>query len=91
MQAARATDNSGLELIPPRPLSRDQQALYKKVKRYFSDAAERFDIPMEILAPRKRIEKLIQDGTLAGQTFFEGWREDIIAPVKQDIEELLNQ
>jgi len=90
VQAARATDNSGLELIP-RPLSRDQQALYKKVKRYFSNAAERFDIPMEILAPRKRIEKLIQDGTLAGQTFFEGWREDIIAPVKQDIEELLNQ
>ncbi|BFN14406.1 ribonuclease D [Marinobacter sp. RI1] len=90
VQAARATDNSGLELIP-RPLSRDQQALYKKVKRYFSNAAERFDIPMEILAPRKRIEKLIQDGTLAGQTFFEGWREEIIAPVKQDIEELLNQ
>jgi ribonuclease D len=46
---------------------------------------------MELLAPRKRIEKLIQDGTLAGQAFFEGWRAQIIAPVKQDIEELLSQ
>lgn len=90
VQTARDTDNSGLELIP-RPLSREQQALYKKVKRYFSNASERFDIPMELLAPRKRIEKLVQDGTLVGQEFFEGWRAQIIAPVKQDIEELLSQ
>ncbi|MGC8119075.1 ribonuclease D [Marinobacter sp. VGCF2001] len=90
VQSARDADHAGLELIP-RPLSRDQQALYKQVKRYFSNAAEQHDIPMELLAPRKRIEKLIQDGTCKGQEFFEGWRAAIIAPVRQDIEELLSQ
>ncbi|MBY6032496.1 HRDC domain-containing protein [Marinobacter daepoensis] len=90
VQAALTADNSALEPIA-RPLTRDQQALYKKIKRYFNSVAENLDIPMEILAPRKRIEKLIQNRTLDGNAFFSGWRAEIVAPVKKEIEELLSQ
>uniref|UniRef100_UPI003567DDC2 ribonuclease D n=1 Tax=Marinobacter sp. TaxID=50741 RepID=UPI003567DDC2 len=72
IRTGKNTDISSFEPIP-RPLTRDQQTLYKKVKKHFNKVAERFDIPMEILAPRKRIEKIIQDQTLSGHTFFEGW------------------
>jgi len=90
VRAGTEADASSLELIP-RPLTRDQQALYKKVKRCFNKMSEQHDIPIEILAPRKRIEKILKDGTLAGQLFFEGWREAILAPVAPEIEELLKQ
>lgn len=88
VRAGREADTSSLELIP-RPLTRDQQALYKKVKRCFNRVAEQHDIPIEILAPRKRIERILQDQSLEGHAFFEGWREALLAPVAADIEELL--
>lgn len=88
--AAPELDGGGFEFIP-RPLTRDQQALYKKVKKYFRSAAESIDIPMEILAPRKRIEAVIQSRNLSGSSFFEGWRRQVIAPVASDIQELLRQ
>ncbi len=81
-------DNASLEPIP-RPLTREQQALYKKVKRCFNKVAEDHDIPIELLAPRKRLEKVLQDGTLAGSEFFQGWRSKLLTPVETEIEELL--
>ncbi|PSF04837.1 ribonuclease D [Marinobacter fuscus] len=88
--AAPELDGGDFEFIP-RPLTRDQQALYKKVKKHFRNAAESIDIPIEILAPRKRIEAVIQSRNLTGSPFFEGWRRQVIAPVASDIEELLRQ
>ncbi|TVT31385.1 ribonuclease D [Marinobacter vinifirmus] len=88
VREGREADNANLEPIP-RPLSRDQQAVYKKVKRCFNKVAEDHDIPIELLAPRKRIEKVLQDGTLAGNEFFQGWRGELLKPVETDIEELL--
>lgn len=84
----RTTDNSGLEPIAP-PLTRDQQMFFKQLKRLFRKAAEDADIPIELLAPRKRLERLVQTRTLADNPFFHGWREQIIASVRPDIEELL--
>ncbi len=81
-------DNSSLERIAP-PLSRDQQGFFKQLKRLFKKAAEDADIPMEILAPRKRLEKVVQHPDLAQHDFFQGWRAQILAPVRPDIEELL--
>ncbi len=81
-------DNSGLERIAP-PLSRDQQGFYKQLKRLFKKASEDADIPMELLAPRKRLEKVVQDPDLARHDFFQGWRARILAPVRTEIEELL--
>lgn len=86
--AGRSNDNSELKRISP-PLTREQQGEFKNLKRIIRKASEQFDIPMEILAPRKRLEKAIQDKNITGQAFFAGWRADILAPVKDDIEELL--
>lgn len=88
VRSGRDADHSRLEPIP-RPLTREQQALYKRVKRSVNGVAEQWDVPMELLAPRKRLERVIQAGTLAGDTFFTGWRARLLQPVVSDIEELL--
>lgn len=90
VRAGLAPDNPELEPIP-RPLTRDQQALYKQVKGYFRKTAELHDIPIEILAPRKRIEKVLTQGSLAENEFFKGWRGRLLEPVAPRIEELLRQ
>ena len=87
---ARQSDYSDLEMIPG-PLIREQQTIYRNVKKHVKNAAEHADIPIEILAPRKRLEKAIKRGTLANDPFFEGWRLAILAPARTDIEELLQQ
>ncbi len=79
---------SGVQLIAP-PLTRDQQVVLKNLKRILRKVAEAVDIPMELLAPRKRLEKVVQDRTFAGSPFFQGWRARIFAPVVNDIEECL--
>lgn len=88
LSAARSADGSGFELITP-PLTRDQQVFFKELKSFFKTAAQGADIPVELLAPRKRLEKVVQERDLSGQAFFKGWRERILAPVRTDIEELL--
>ncbi|MBR9871280.1 MAG: ribonuclease D [Gammaproteobacteria bacterium] len=88
VRAGKEADTSGFEAIQ-RPLTRDQQALYKSIKKYFKKVAEHHDIPIEIMAPRKRIEKVIQDQSLQGQAFFEGWRATLLGSVVRDIEELV--
>ncbi|MBW0146411.1 ribonuclease D [Marinobacter arenosus] len=88
VEKGRTADNSGLQRIAP-PLTRDQQAYFKLLKRLFVKSAEDADIPVELLAPRKRLEKVVQERNLADQPFFQGWREEILAPARADIEELL--
>ncbi len=88
VEKGRGADAAGLTRIAP-PLTRDQQGFLKTLKRLFKKAAEAADIPIELLAPRKRLEKVVQDRSLSGQAFFQGWREQILAPVRADIEELL--
>ena len=86
----RQTDASDLELIPG-PLTREQQTTYRKVKKYVKKIAEESDIPIEIIAPRKRLEKAVKEQTLANNPFFQGWRLALLEPVRADIEETLKQ
>jgi ribonuclease D len=88
IEAGLDADPSGFAPIAP-PLTRDQQAFFKQLKSLFRKASEIADIPVELLAPRKRLERVIQERNLAGQAFFQGWREQILVPVRAEIEELL--
>lgn len=88
VEDGRDADTSGLERIAP-PLTRDQQDYFKGLKRFFRKAAEAADIPIELLAPRKRLEKVVQEGSLTGSPFFAGWRTKILASVMNDIEDYL--
>lgn len=85
---AASADNSGIEIIAP-PLSREQQMFYKQIKRQMVQAAEARDIPVELLAPRKRLEAVVLQRDLSAGLFDEGWRQDTLAPVREHIEELL--
>ncbi|MGO1460944.1 MAG: ribonuclease D [Marinobacter sp.] len=85
VEAGCTADSSGLELIAP-PLTRDQQMNFKELKRFFRKASEDADIPVELFAPRKRLEKVMQDKTLAYSPFFHGWRAKLLEPVMSDIE-----
>lgn len=85
---AASADNSGIETIAP-PLSREQQMFYKQVKRQMVLAAEARDIPVELLAPRKRLEAVVNHRDLSVGLFDEGWRRETLAPVRERIEELL--
>lgn len=79
----------GLELIP-RPLERDRQDDYKKLRKIFRKQAEAFDIPIELLAPKKRLEELMRRRDLAHSPFFQGWRAKLLSPVRQEIEDILS-
>lgn len=85
---AASADNSAIETIAP-PLSREQQMFYKQLKRQMVQAAEARDIPVELLAPRKRIEAVVHQRDLSAGLFDEGWRRETLAPVREHIEELL--
>lgn len=86
-----AAETSGEAVTQPitAPLTRDQQSFYKQLKKHFIRAAEDYDIPIELLAPRKRLETVVQSRELTGNPFFEGWRSQILAPMRGTIEELL--
>lgn len=85
VEAGLNGDPSEIKAIAP-PLTRDQQMSFKDLKRFFKEAAEAADIPVELVAPRKRLEKVMQDKTLADSPFFHGWRAEILEPVMNDIE-----
>jgi len=87
---ARKADFSRLEPIPG-PLTREQQGIYRSAKKYIKKVAEDNDIPIEILAPRKRLEKAVKQQSLTNDPFFEGWRLALLEPVRADIEETLKQ
>ncbi|PXX91991.1 ribonuclease D [Marinobacter vulgaris] len=85
---AASADNSGIETIAP-PLNREQQMFYKQLKRLMVEAAEARDIPVELLAPRKRLEAVVQQRDLSAGLFDQGWRHETLVPVRERIEELL--
>lgn len=87
-QTRESSVDPGFQRISP-PLSREDQGLFKKIKQLFRKSAENADIPIELLAPRKRLEKVVQDRNVVGQAFFQGWRSKVLAPVMADIEGLL--
>lgn len=85
---AAGEDNSTIELISP-PLPRQDQMLYKQLKRLMVEAAEARDIPVELLAPRKRLEAVVQTRDLSAGLFSDGWRQQVIAPVHSKLQEVL--
>ena len=57
-------------------------------------AAEQADVPIELLAPRKRLEALLKNSRPAGDAlavFTTGWRGQVLAPVLPDVRALLEQ
>ncbi|AZT84081.1 ribonuclease D [Marinobacter sp. NP-4(2019)] len=82
------SDVSGMPLIAA-PLTRQDQAFYKQIKRVIVTAAEKADVPVELLAPRKRLEAVVHQRDLSAGLFTSGWRSQIIAPVREQLEELL--
>lgn len=72
------------------PLTRDQQKQYKQLKQVFHTIAEAHAVPIELLAPRKRLEAVVQNGLAQAGTLREGWRQALIAPVSKSIEAILN-
>lgn len=81
-------DTDGFLRIRP-PLTRDQQQLYKQLKQVFVKAAQEKDVPIEILAPRKRLETLVQGGFTVEEPLLQGWRGELLAPLLNDIKALL--
>lgn len=71
------------------PLTREEHAFYKQLKRLIVKAAEAADVPVELLAPRKRLEAVVHQRDLSAGLFTSGWRSQIIAPVREQLEELL--
>lgn len=86
---AEAAASSGEPAPITPPLTREEQGTYKKVKRILVKMAEARDIPIEILAPRRRLEAVVHDGTIRTGLFIEGWRAGIVGPVVDEIEEIL--
>lgn len=81
-------DVSDMPLIAA-PLTRQDQAFYKQIKRVIVTAAEKADVPVELLASRKRLEAVVHQRDLSAGLFTSGWRSQIIAPVREQLEELL--
>ncbi|SDW60962.1 ribonuclease D [Marinobacter mobilis] len=89
LELIQAPDDSGLfQSIRP-PLSRSQQQLYKQVKQIFVKVANSQDIPIEILAPRKRLEVLVQNGFSPDDALLQGWRGELLNGVLSEIEAAL--
>lgn len=76
------------------PLTRDEQGTYKQVKRLLTRAAEQHDVPVELLAPRRRLEALVHarsdDQALARSILFKGWRQALTEPVKDQVRAVLD-
>lgn len=80
------------ELLIERPLSRTEQDRFRKIKRLLQRVAENAEVPVEILAPRRRLEALVRNGpgeTDAWRVFTEGWRGRLTESVIHDIRTLL--
>lgn len=76
------------------PLTRDQQMLYKRIKKRLVKAAEARDIPIELLAPRRRLEAMIHlaaagEDPFVGGLFSEQWRRELLNPMREDIKGIL--
>ena len=82
------------DVLIDRPLTRPQQERYRRIKKCMVRAAERADVPVELLAPRKRLEALLRDERPADEAlavFNGGWRGKVLAPVLSDVRALLEE
>lgn len=82
------------DVLIDRPLTRPQQDHYRKIKKHMVRAAEQADVPVELLAPRKRLEALLRNNRPAVDAlavFTTGWRGQILAPVLPQIRALLEE
>lgn len=73
----------------PRPLTREQQGEYKRLKKLMVRVAEGAGVPIETFAPRRRLEAVLSARTLAGSVFESGWRRQLLEPVQPELEEIL--
>ncbi|WP_148862603.1 ribonuclease D [Marinobacter fonticola] len=76
------------------PLTREEQGLFKQVKGLFRNVADAREVPVELLAPRRRIESFIRcrhadEGAV--RFFREGWRGELLAPVLDDVTRVLSK
>lgn len=92
VQQATTQLDADFVMITP-PLTRDEQGTYKKIKRVFAKIAEQRDVPVELLAPRRRLEALVREGMNDPEqttgTLFEGWRGTMTVPAKEQIKVIL--
>ncbi|BES71661.1 ribonuclease D [Marinobacter nanhaiticus D15-8W] len=74
------------------PLTREEQGLFKQVKGLLRHVAEEREVPIELLAPRRRIEAFIRcrHSDDSGRFFREGWRGELLHPVLDDVDNLVN-
>lgn len=82
------------DVLIDRPLTRPQQDLYRMIKKCMVRAAEQADVPVELLAPRKRLEALLRNNTPATdamKVFDSGWRARVLAPVMPEVRALLEK
>ncbi|MCH8500078.1 MAG: HRDC domain-containing protein [Marinobacter sp.] len=74
------------------PLPREEQGRFKSLKKLLSTVAEQADVPIELFAPRKRLEQMVQ-GWLCGDRsepfVLEGWRGGLTAPIADEIRGIL--
>lgn len=78
----------GFQQIRP-PLTRAQQQRYKHLKQVFVKAAHEKEVPIELLAPRKRLEAMVQAGFSPEDPLLQGWRGALVAPLIDDIKAAL--
>ncbi|WP_165855259.1 ribonuclease D [Marinobacter sp. JSM 1782161] len=90
VEQGRSADAIADRIEPP--LTRDEQGLLKQVKRLMRGVAEARSVPIELLAPRRRIEACIRrwhPDDEAARFFLEGWRGELLAPVLDEVSTVL--
>ena len=75
-----------------RPLSQASGEWFKKMRKLVNELAEELDVPPEVLARKKPLEKMLRDGYPNGPftipDAWQGWRQTVVA---QPLVELLNE
>ncbi|TVP53744.1 MAG: ribonuclease D [Halomonadaceae bacterium] len=81
-----------VDLIAP-PLSREEQRSYKQVKELLEKALVDSPVPVELLAPRRKLEAQFRDSLNSGQVpqlLTSGWRSTWLGPVMPQLEDLFS-
>jgi len=74
------------------PLTRKEQATYKAIKSVLQQALDNSPVPIELLAPRKKLEGQVRAGIANGEIpelLSTGWRGELLVPVHSDLEAIL--
>lgn len=81
-----------LELIPP-PLSRREKNHYRSVKQLLSEQAEKLDLPLELIAPRRYLEPAVRTGLRESRLpdfLAQGWRGQVLGACREELEDLFS-